>query len=68
MTTSIEVDPKITASKPGDSDYESSGYDTSTASLSSSVHQYLFENGRRYHSYYGTEKYLLPTDEAEQDR
>ncbi|KAI5811847.1 S-adenosyl-L-methionine-dependent methyltransferase, partial [Pyronema omphalodes] len=41
---------------------------TSTASLTSSVHQYIFENGRRYHSYYGPDKYLIPTDEKEQDR
>ncbi|KAI5796129.1 S-adenosyl-L-methionine-dependent methyltransferase, partial [Pyronema domesticum] len=41
---------------------------TSTASLTSSINQYVFENGRRYHSYYGTDKYLMPTDEQEQDR
>lgn len=54
--------------QPEHEDYDSSGYDTSTASLTSSIHTYLFENGRRYHSYYGTDKYLLPTDETEQDR
>ncbi|CCX12949.1 Similar to Demethylmenaquinone methyltransferase; acc. no. Q9RRT0.1 [Pyronema omphalodes CBS 100304] len=64
---SIEVDPTILL-KPEDSDYNSSGYDTSTASLTSSVNQYLFENGRQYHAYYGTDKYLQPTDETEQDR
>ncbi|KAI5808395.1 S-adenosyl-L-methionine-dependent methyltransferase [Pyronema omphalodes] len=47
---------------------DSSGYDTSTASLASSVNQYIFENGRRYHAYYGPDKYLLPTDQKEQDR
>jgi ubiquinone/menaquinone biosynthesis C-methylase UbiE len=51
-----------------DSDYASSGYDTSTQSLTSSINQYLFENGRRYHAYYGTEKNLQPTDETEQAR
>lgn len=38
-----------------------------TASLTSSVLNYKFENGRRYHSYReGT--YILPNDEPEQDR
>ncbi|KAI5800577.1 S-adenosyl-L-methionine-dependent methyltransferase [Pyronema domesticum] len=63
----IEIDPSVLA-KPEDEDYASSGYDTSTASLTSSLNQYIMENGRRYHSYYGTEKYLMPTDEKEQDR
>jgi hypothetical protein len=30
---------------PSDTDYESSGYSTDTTSLSSTVHQYVFENG-----------------------
>ncbi|KAI5800578.1 S-adenosyl-L-methionine-dependent methyltransferase [Pyronema domesticum] len=63
----IEVDPSVLA-KPENEDYASSGYDTSTASLTSSLNEYVVENGRRYHSYYGTEKYLMPTDEKEQDR
>ncbi|KAI5819276.1 S-adenosyl-L-methionine-dependent methyltransferase [Pyronema omphalodes] len=62
----IEVDPSVLANT--DDDYASSGYDTSTESLTSSIQQYVYENGRRYHSYYGTEKYLMPTDETEQDR
>ncbi|KAI5809238.1 S-adenosyl-L-methionine-dependent methyltransferase [Pyronema omphalodes] len=63
----LEVDPSV-LERLDDEDYNSTGYDTSTASLSSSVHQYLFENGRRYHAYYGPDKYLMPTDEQEQDR
>ncbi|KAI5819329.1 S-adenosyl-L-methionine-dependent methyltransferase [Pyronema omphalodes] len=63
----IEVDPSVLANSDDD-DYASSGYDTSTQSLTSSVQQYVYENGRRYHSYYGAEKYLMPTDEKEQDR
>ncbi|KAI5808397.1 S-adenosyl-L-methionine-dependent methyltransferase [Pyronema omphalodes] len=63
----LEVDPSI-LERPDDRDYDSAGYNTRTASLTSSVHQYLFENGRRYHTYYGPDKYLLPTDEKEQDR
>ncbi|KAF8241895.1 S-adenosyl-L-methionine-dependent methyltransferase [Wilcoxina mikolae CBS 423.85] len=49
-------------------DYASSGYDTSTASLTSSVNEYLLENGRKYHVYYGEDKNLQPIDETEQDR
>ncbi|KAI5808401.1 S-adenosyl-L-methionine-dependent methyltransferase [Pyronema omphalodes] len=63
----LEVDPSV-LEHPEDEDYDSAGYDTSTASLSSSVNQYIFENGRRYHAYYGPDKYLMPTDEKEQDR
>ncbi|KAI5819562.1 methyltransferase [Pyronema omphalodes] len=59
----IEVDPSVLAE-----DYTTDGYDTSTASLSSSLNEYIFENGRRYHAYYGTGKNPMPTDELEQDR
>ncbi|CRG85398.1 hypothetical protein PISL3812_02471 [Talaromyces islandicus] len=38
-----------------------------TASLSSSVKDYVFENGRRYHKY-REGQYLFPNDEAEQQR
>ncbi|KAF8242651.1 S-adenosyl-L-methionine-dependent methyltransferase, partial [Wilcoxina mikolae CBS 423.85] len=50
------------------SDYQSIGYDTSTASLSSSINEYVFENGRRYHAYFGIDKNPLPTDTKEQER
>lgn len=66
-TESIEVDPALLKSDC-DSDYASSGYNTESTSLSSTVNEYIFENGRRYHAYYGTDKNLLPTDEAEKDR
>ncbi|KAF8242068.1 S-adenosyl-L-methionine-dependent methyltransferase [Wilcoxina mikolae CBS 423.85] len=48
--------------------YVSVGYGTSTASLTSSICEYIYENGRRYHAYFGPEKNLHPTDELEQDR
>ncbi|CCX14765.1 Similar to Demethylmenaquinone methyltransferase; acc. no. Q9RRT0 [Pyronema omphalodes CBS 100304] len=63
----IEVDPAVLADLEVDS-YDSSGFATSTQSLTSSINSYVFENGRRYHAYYGTEKNHLPTDEKEQDR
>jgi hypothetical protein len=36
--------------------------------LASSIQEYVFENGRRYHSYFGVDKNLMPIDETEQDR
>jgi 2-polyprenyl-3-methyl-5-hydroxy-6-metoxy-1,4-benzoquinol methylase len=63
----VEVDPSF-LQDPSSESYDRSGYDTSTASLSSSIQQYVFENGRRYHAYFGVDKNPLPTDEKEQDR
>ncbi|KAA8896237.1 S-adenosyl-L-methionine-dependent methyltransferase [Sphaerosporella brunnea] len=62
-----EVDPEM--NDEFELGYESSGSaELSTVSLSNSVNEYLIENGRRYHSYFGTDKNPLPTDEIEQDR
>src|SRR6202012_1458068 len=36
-------------------------------SVTSSIYNYRYENGRRYHAYQDG-RYLLPNDEAEQDR
>ncbi|KAI5846699.1 S-adenosyl-L-methionine-dependent methyltransferase [Tricharina praecox] len=63
----ITVDPAV-LEHPSDEDYATSGYDTSTASLTNSIREYAFENGRRYHTYFGADKNPLPTDETEQDR
>ena len=47
-----------------------SGYETGsttqsdTTSLASSLQEWLVENGRRYHAYYGPDKNLMPTDEV----
>lgn len=47
---------------------DESGYETNsskqsdTTSLASSLEEYLEENGRRYHAYYGPDKNLMPTD------
>lgn len=38
-----------------------------SSSVTSSIYNYRYENGRRYHAYRDG-KYLLPNDEAEQDR
>ncbi|KAI5812899.1 S-adenosyl-L-methionine-dependent methyltransferase [Pyronema omphalodes] len=64
--TVTEVDPAVL--KDDFSDYEASGYDVSTASLSASIQEYVYENGRRYHRYFGVDRNLMPTDEVEQDR
>jgi hypothetical protein len=49
-----------------DEDYHSGG-ESSTASLSSTIFAYEYENGRRYHAYKaGT--YAIPNDETEQER
>ncbi|KAI5792668.1 S-adenosyl-L-methionine-dependent methyltransferase [Pyronema domesticum] len=63
----IEVDPAVLLDV-GEYSYDSTGIDTSTESLSSSVNQYIFENGRRYHAYFGADRNPMPTDEKEQDR
>ncbi|KAI5798460.1 S-adenosyl-L-methionine-dependent methyltransferase [Pyronema domesticum] len=67
MQEMLEVDPAM-LQNIDDEDYASSGYDTTTASLTASINQYIFENGRRYHTYFGIDKNILPTDETEQDR
>ncbi|KAK5010313.1 hypothetical protein LTR28_010644 [Elasticomyces elasticus] len=50
-----------------DSAYASSVAGTDSTSLRSSITDYEYENGRRYHAYKAGE-YYLPNDEAEQDR
>ncbi|RDW86014.1 hypothetical protein BP5796_04339 [Coleophoma crateriformis] len=49
-----------------DSAYSGS-YASFNTSLASSIRNYMYENGRRYHAYREGE-YVLPNDEAEQDR
>ncbi|KAK2747892.1 hypothetical protein FQN55_004769 [Onygenales sp. PD_40] len=40
---------------------------TDYESIASTIPNYIYQNGRRYHSYHA-EKYLLPNDEREQER
>jgi len=63
VQAALEVDPSLQET----SDYESAGSEYSTESLSSSIRAYRYENGRRYHAYKDG-KYLIPNDEAEQER
>ncbi|KAL4781346.1 S-adenosyl-L-methionine-dependent methyltransferase [Aspergillus varians] len=48
-------------------DYASESGGSSTASLASSIINYQYENGRRYHAYRQGE-YMFPNDEREQER
>lgn len=54
---------------PSDSDADSAfgGESTASTSLASSILNYEYSNGRRYHGY-RSGSYLLPNDEIEQDR
>ena len=49
------------------SDYDTDSIDSDLTSISSSVFEYQYENGRRYHAYRAG-KYMLPNDEKEQER
>jgi SAM-dependent methyltransferase len=63
------------ADEPGDADadddadsaYGSLAGSSRTGSLTSSIYNYVYENGRRYHAY-RSGQYVLPNDEAEQER
>jgi hypothetical protein len=50
-----------------DAGYETDSIGTFTTSLDSSVRDYVFENGRRYHKF-REGAYNFPNDDAEQDR
>jgi hypothetical protein len=51
----------------GDSAYGDSDLGSYTTSLKSSVLNYKYENGRRYHGF-KDDSYVFPNDEAEMDR
>lgn len=63
----IEVDTDEGNSNDRDSAFDSDENSTTSASLSSSIIDYQYANGRRYHAY-KRGAYLLPNDEEEQDR
>jgi len=60
-TTIIEADEGF------DDGYQTDNNSTATRSLSSSVRDYTFENGRRYHKF-REGRYAFPNDEGEQER
>ncbi|KAL1596306.1 hypothetical protein SLS60_008951 [Paraconiothyrium brasiliense] len=63
--TTLELD----TATPSDSDADSAfdGGSTASTSLASSILNYEYSNGRRYHGY-RSGAYVLPNDEDEQDR
>jgi hypothetical protein len=60
----IEIDFSDSTTDPG---YETDTLGSTSASLISSVRDYMFENGRRYHKF-REGAYNFPNDEMEQDR
>lgn len=66
---SIAVDSAsdLDAASVSDAGYETDSLRSGSTSISSSVRDYMFENGRRYHRFReGT--YNFPNDESEQER
>jgi hypothetical protein len=62
------IDPESSDSNSlSDAGYETDTIGTSTTSLRSSIRNYVFENGRRYHKY-REGAYNFPNDDAEQER
>lgn len=62
------IDPETDEStSQGDDGYETDSVGSMTTSLRSSVRDYVFENGRRYHRF-REGAYNFPNDDAEQDR
>lgn len=59
--TPLEADDDTT------SDYYESTNFSSTQSVTDSIREHVYENGRRYHRK-SQGKYYLPSDESEQDR
>ena len=51
----------------GREDNDSNSTSSTTGSIASTVLKYEYENGRRYHAY-RSGNYVMPNDEAEQDR
>ncbi|KAI9802363.1 MAG: hypothetical protein M1833_001869 [Piccolia ochrophora] len=60
------IEPDDYSQTDGDSAY-GDGTESYTTSLASSILNYKYENGRRYHAFRDGE-YFLPNDESEQDR
>lgn len=62
-----ETTIEIGASSESDTGYETESLSSASTSVSSSVRDYTFENGRRFHKY-NEGRYLFPNDESEQER
>ncbi|PVI02860.1 S-adenosyl-L-methionine-dependent methyltransferase [Periconia macrospinosa] len=63
----VEAETDELSSNDGDSAY-GEDLESYTTSLKSSVLNYRYENGRRYHGFKSDSNYILPNDEEENDR
>jgi len=63
----IEVDTSSDSASVSDAGYETDSLGSSSTSISSSVRDFAFENGRRYHKF-REGSYNFPNDDSEQDR
>ncbi|KAM5343820.1 hypothetical protein ACJ41O_012357 [Fusarium nematophilum] len=63
----LQVDEDAFDDGDADSAYGSEGASAYTASITSSIYHYQYENGRRYHAY-REGQYVLPNDDQEQQR
>jgi hypothetical protein len=57
--SSAQNEPRLTTTKEEDEDSAVGSFRSSTASLSSSIYEYVEENGRTYHKYKDGSKNLL---------
>ncbi|KAF4121466.1 to methyltransferase, partial [Geosmithia morbida] len=62
-----DVEEEDASTSDTDSAYGTEAGSAYTGSMTSSVFRYKYENGRRYHAY-REGKYVLPNDDAEQER
>ncbi|KAL2822794.1 S-adenosyl-L-methionine-dependent methyltransferase [Aspergillus cavernicola] len=67
LSASRPIVPEEDSDLYNDEDYASASSGSTTSSLASSVINYQYENGRRYHAYREGE-YMFPNDEREQER
>ncbi|OKL57674.1 hypothetical protein UA08_06948 [Talaromyces atroroseus] len=67
QSQAIEVDTNTNTSDDKDSAFGSESESTTSTSILSSIRDYEYSNGRRYHAY-KKGAYLLPNDEMEQER
>ncbi|RDL41662.1 S-adenosyl-L-methionine-dependent methyltransferase [Venustampulla echinocandica] len=63
----IDVDSGTDGQSVSDAGYETDSIGTGTTSLASSIRNYAFENGRRYHRF-REGAYNFPNDDSEQER
>lgn len=63
----IDIDSGADGSSISDAGYETDSIGSASTSITSSVRDYAFENGRRYHKF-REGMYNFPNDDSEQDR